>query len=110
MLFSKNVKSIGITGIALCFLLLSACEVPDSPTGLPQPEPNLNTQGPICYQEIECVIETTRDNTLRKEAQETINALLLSDQPEYTRICQAKADELTENLMQCRKRKVGQTQ
>ena len=100
MLFSKKVKRIGI---AACFVLLAACEVPDAPTGVPQPEPDLNTQGPACYQELECIVETTRDNTLRKETQEVINTLLLTDQPEYNRICQARADVLTESLPQCKK-------
>lgn len=105
MLFSKKVKYLSI---AVCFLLLSACEVPDAPTGVPQPEIDVN-QGPVCYQEIECVIETTRDNTLRKEAQESINTLLLSEEPEYSRVCEAKATEFTENLMQCRKSPADQT-
>lgn len=106
MLFSKKVKT---TSIALCFLLLAACEVPDAPTGVPQAEPDINIQNPICYQEIECVVDTTRDNTLRKEAQVVINTLLLSDQPEYDRLCEAKADELTENLPQCKKSKANPT-
>lgn len=89
--------------MATCFLLLSACEVPDAPTGAPQPEPDLSTQGPICYQELECIVDTTRDNTLRKETQEVINTLLLTDQPDYDRICQVKAASLTESLPQCRK-------
>lgn len=100
MLFSKKAKSLSIVAF---FLFLSACEVPDAPTGVPQPEPDLSTQGPICYQELECIVDTTRDNTLRRDAQEVINTLILTDQPEYNRICKAEADSLTESLPQCKR-------
>lgn len=91
---------------SLALMTLVACEVPDMPTGPSDPVPSVLPQGPACYQELECIVETTRDNTLRRDAQEVINTLILAEQPEYNRICQAKADELTVQLPQCKK---GQT-
>lgn len=98
-------KSLCLIGSTL--LALSACEVPDAPTGVPSASPDVMPGGPACYQELECVVDTTRDNTLRRNAQEAINTLILSEQPDYNRICQAKAEELTAALPQCKQENSG---
>lgn len=93
---------------SLAVMALAACDVPDVPTGPSEPAPSALPQGPACYQELECIVDTTRDNTLRRDAQEVINTLILAEQPEYNRICQAKADELTVQLPQCKKSQMAQ--
>ncbi len=84
-------------------VLMVSCEVPDAPVGTPQPVSE-NAGEPACYQEIECIIEITDNNTLRREAQEVINTLILSEQPTYDRVCEAKSREFTEIIPQCNRR------
>lgn len=80
-------------------LILVACEVPDDapvgaglPSAIPSEAPA--SDEPPCFQQLQCIIDNTTDNALRKTTQEAINDLFLLDEPQYTDFCQNKAQEL----------------
>lgn len=99
---SKGLMALSLL-LSATLLGLSACEVPDNPTGMPSatiPSESPDTNPP-CYQTLQCIIENTGDNALRKETQVVINQLFQLDEPEYTTTCQAKAEELVARVPQC---------
>lgn len=87
-------------------LFISACEVPeDAVLGIPQPSvapsESPNSDEPPCYQQLQCIIENTTDNALRRSAQEVITDLFQLEEPQYTELCQAKAEELVGRVSVC---------
>lgn len=98
-----NTQKTRIFLLLVCLLSIHACTVPDIPTGLPNAIPSEapDTGETPCFQALQCIIENTGNNVLRKETQESVNQLFLLEEPEYTEFCQAKAKELTVRVPQC---------
>ena len=105
-LFCLTLICTGILG------LLHACTVPDVPTGLPSnipsgllpssiPSEAPDSGEPACFQRLQCIVDNTGDNVLRRETQESINQLFLLEEPDYTQFCQAKAEEFLIRVPQC---------
>lgn len=96
--------SLALSFITL-FSLLSACDTPQTPVGRPTPVPSDSSveEDPICQQTLQCIVDTTGNNALRKQAQEVITQLFLLSEPNKTRICESKAEELVESLPTCDK-------
>jgi len=100
----------------LCSLCLtsfsfSACEVPlDAPTGPLQPNQPSATPSerpdsgdPLCFQTLQCIVDNTSDNVLRRQAQEVVNQLFLVAEPDYTRICESRSVELVVSIPSCQR-------
>ncbi len=92
----------------LSVLLFGACEVPQAPLGggvrpsaIPSESPD--NGDPPCLQTLQCIIDETTNNSLRKDTQDIINQLFVTGEPEYTRLCEGQAQELSTRLPQCRK-------
>lgn len=88
-------------------LLLGSCEVPDAPLGVARPSSipseSPNSGDPICLQTLECVITNTNNNSVRKQTQDVLDQLFRTGEPEYTRLCESQAEELSANVSQCKK-------
>ncbi|MGV3526353.1 MAG: hypothetical protein ACO1RX_19190 [Candidatus Sericytochromatia bacterium] len=102
----KSLISRGLSaGLALGLVLsLSACDIPELPVGnnpVPQPTARPNEDDPVCLQTLQCIVDTTNSNSLRRDAQEVITDLFLLGEPDYTRICVSKAEELAERVPSC---------
>lgn len=70
----------------------------------PRPVPSESPPaGPLCQQRLQCIVENTSDNALRKTTQESINLLFTLAEPEFSQICEAKALELVKRAPECAK-------
>lgn len=95
----------------LCLaLVLGACDVPNDPTGLPgSPQPsaipseNPNTFEPLCFQALQCIVDNANDNALRRQAQEVVNQLFMTAEPQYTQVCESRATEMLLQVPQCQR-------
>lgn len=101
------------TLILIC-LALASCEVPDDPTGLPGapgtpgqpsaiPSESPDSSDPLCFQALQCIVDNANDNALRRQAQEVVNQLFLSAEPQYTQICESRAAEFVVQVPQCQR-------
>lgn len=88
--------------LLLLSLLLSACQVPQTPTAATQPssQPSEYTDPP-CFVDLQCIVDTTEDNALRKEAQEIIQTLMQTREPQFSRICLSRSQELLRKEPRC---------
>ena len=82
-------------------MILAACDTPQTPVGRPSIKPSASASAspvvsdePLCMQTLQCVVDSTINNSLRKETQEVINQLFKTAEPKYTQLCKSKADEL----------------
>lgn len=100
--------------VALVSLVLSSCEVPDDPTGLPGtpgtpgqpsaiPSESPDNSDPPCFRMLQCIVDNANDNTLRRQAQEVVNQLFLSAEPQYTQICETRSAEFVVQVPQCQR-------
>lgn len=83
---------------------LSACDIPELPVGntpIPQPSAAPSEDDAPCLQTLQCIVDTTNSNSLRRDAQEVITDLFLLGEPDYTRVCVSKAEELAERVPSC---------
>lgn len=83
---------------------LSACQVPQSPTSpRPSSKPTEDADPP-CFVALQCIVDSTGDNALRKEAQEIINQLIQTTEPRFSQICQNRSEELLPKQPSCQKK------
>ncbi|PKL79827.1 MAG: hypothetical protein CVV27_01220 [Candidatus Melainabacteria bacterium HGW-Melainabacteria-1] len=93
-------------GVLFVLSLMAACDTPDTPLGaspstvIPSESPD---QDPLCLQTLQCIVDNTSNNGLRKQTQEVISELFLVAEPDYSRICLSRADELVERVPECQK-------
>jgi hypothetical protein len=82
-------------------IFLTACQVPQSPTS-PQAsaKPAENTDPP-CFVALQCIVDSTQDNALRKETQEVINQLIQTTEPRFSQTCLSRAQELVLKQPSC---------
>ena len=76
---------------ALLLLTAVACLPPAS---LQAPALAEQEEEAPCFRALQCIVDTTSDNALRKEAQIAINTLMQSTEPTFSRMCQERAREL----------------
>lgn len=80
---------------------VSACAVPQSPTSpRPTSKPAEDTDPP-CFVALQCIVDSTNDNALRKEAQEVINQLIQTTEPRFSQICLNRSAELIPKQPSC---------
>jgi hypothetical protein len=85
--------------LSLLLGLMVACLPPASltaPSAVEQEE-----ESP-CFRSLQCIVDTTPDNALRKEVQTIINTLMQTPEPAFSRICQARAREWLVSEPVCR--------
>ena len=96
----------GLLALSLV-LLLGACESTPQ-LGSKSPFPIASeapaSDDPPCLQTLQCIIDNTTNNTLRKQTQEVVNTLFTTAEPDYTRICQTRSAELAERVPECQKK------
>lgn len=79
----------------LLTLMLSSCQVPQTPTAAIQPSAKPSEDAdPPCFVNLQCIVDTTDDNALRKEAQEIIQNLMQTTEPQFSKICLSRSQEL----------------
>ncbi|PIQ22997.1 hypothetical protein COW36_01800 [bacterium (Candidatus Blackallbacteria) CG17_big_fil_post_rev_8_21_14_2_50_48_46] len=81
---------------------ISACQVPQSPTS-PAASASPDAGDPPCFVALQCIVDTTKDNALRKESQEVINQLIQTADPQFTKICLSRSQELLVKEPSCQK-------
>lgn len=102
-------RSLKILPALLLLGYVGACEVPSaplgssgpsaSPTAIPSESPD--NGDPPCMQALQCIIDNTNNNALRRQTQEVVNQLLLTSEPDFTRICLSNASDLVERVPEC---------
>ncbi|MGE3725094.1 MAG: hypothetical protein AB7I41_06060 [Candidatus Sericytochromatia bacterium] len=81
--------------------VLSACQVPQAPTSpRASAKPSEDTDPP-CFVALQCIVDSTGDNALRKEAQEIINQLIQTTEPRFSQICLTRSAELLPKQPSC---------
>ncbi|MBT9547070.1 MAG: hypothetical protein IV090_16890 [Candidatus Sericytochromatia bacterium] len=84
--------------------LLGACQVPQAPTSpTASAKPSEDTDPP-CFVALQCIVDNTSDNALRKEAQEIINQLIQTTEPRFTQICLTRSTELLPKQPSCQRK------
>lgn len=91
----------------LAAVLLGACDTPQIPLGSINPNPIPSeapaNDEPPCLQTLQCIVDNTNNNGLRKQTQEIINQLFVTAEPDYTRLCQSRSSEFVERVPECQK-------
>lgn len=104
----------------VCIVLVSSCSVdnnstlqanlnapvskslsPTSPTASAKPSEDTD---PPCFVALQCIVDNTSDNALRKEAQEVINQLIQTTEPRFTQICLTRSTELLPKQPSCQRK------
>jgi hypothetical protein len=104
----KHLRLIPAAAILGLFLGLgvSCGDIPDLPSG-PQPSA-IPSEAPgdrltPCEEVLQCAVDNTNDNAVRRDAQAALNELALSREPQFTQICEREAAAILLRAPECRK-------